>query len=84
MHHHAADTAWIVLAVGVVAYELGAPQGELMSEGVDRYLTRRPGRRRDLRPWVTRAVITTTAAHLLNLLPQRVDPFYRVAALFGR
>lgn len=76
MSRHTADTAWIVLAAGVVAYELGAPRGELMSEGVDRYLERRP--------WVTRAAVGITAAHLLNLIPTRVDPFYRVAALFGR
>lgn len=76
MKRHAADTAWVALAAGVVAYELSAPRGELLSEGVDRYL--------ESRPLLTRAVVAVTAAHLLNLLPQRVDPFYRVAALFGR
>lgn len=71
-----ADVAWIALAAGVVAYEIGAPRGELLSEGVDRYLA--------CRPWVTRAAVGITAAHLLNLIPRQVDPFHQVAALFGR
>ena len=34
----AADKAWVTLAVGILAYEIAAPRGELMSEGMDRYL----------------------------------------------
>jgi hypothetical protein len=75
MKLHSADVAWVVLAAGVVAYEFGAPRGELLYEGVDRYLHR---------PWVTRAAVGITAAHLLNLIPRQVDPFQQVAALFGR
>lgn len=70
------DTAWIALGAGVIAYDAACPKGELLSEGVDRYLLRRP--------WVTRLVIAVTAAHLLNLLPATVDPFYRLAILLGR
>lgn len=62
-----ADRAWLVLGAGVVGYDLSARDGELMSEAVDRYLLRRP--------WLTRAVIAVTAAHLANVIPARCDPF---------
>jgi len=65
------DRAWLFLSGGVVAYEVLALDGELMSEAVDRYL--------ETRPWLTRAVILTVAAHLLNLLPQRLDPLAQLA-----
>lgn len=74
MRYRPADVAWIALAAGIVAYEVAAPPGELLSEGVDRYLTRRP--------WVTRAVVGVVAAHLLNLIPNRVDPIHQAAILF--
>lgn len=66
-----ADCAWLVLGAGVVGYEIAAPSGELLSEGVDRYLTRRK--------WTTRVVVVGLAAHLLNLIPQRFDPLTRLA-----
>ncbi|QFG11457.1 hypothetical protein I5G87_gp33 [Mycobacterium phage Ekdilam] len=66
-----ADRAWLALGAGVVAYEVAAPRGELLSEGVDRYLTRRK--------WTTRVVVVGLAAHLLNLIPQRFDPLTRLA-----
>lgn len=49
---------------------------ELLSEAVDRYL--------DRRPWVTRLAVGYLAAHLLNLVPARVDPLYRLSLLLGR
>ncbi|MGH3956493.1 MAG: DUF7427 family protein [Mycobacterium sp.] len=66
-----ADRAWLALGAGIVAYELAAPRGELLSEGVDRYLARRP--------WLTRAVVVVLAAHLLNVLPEPVDPLHQIA-----
>lgn len=71
-----ADRAWLALGAAVVAYEAGAPRGELLSEGVDRYLVRRP--------WVTRVVVVGLAAHLLNAIPQRFDPLHRLAVSCGR
>jgi len=68
-----ANLAWLVLAIGVAAYDALAPEGQLMSEAVDRYL--------EARPCVTRAVVVTVAAHLLNLLPQKLDPLARLASL---
>lgn len=72
----AADKAWLAMAAGVLAYELAAPDGELLSDGVDRYL--------DRHPWLTRAVIAATALHLINATPARIDPFGLIGALRDR
>lgn len=66
MNLRSADKAWIALGAAVVTYEVLAD--DLLSYGCDRYL--------EARPWLTRAVIITTAAHLLNWLPGRIDPFH--------
>lgn len=71
-----ADRAWIGIAAAVVAYEAGAPRGELLSQGVDRYLLRRP--------WLTRAVVCYLGAHLLNVIPERVDPLTCLATALRR
>jgi hypothetical protein len=34
--------AWLVLAAGVIAYDLAAPKGHTMSEQVDRWLEKYP------------------------------------------
>ena len=67
------DCAWLALTVGVAGYEVLARENELLSEAVDRYL--------EARPCVTRAVIITVAAHLLNLLPTRLDPLAQLTLL---
>lgn len=72
----AADRAWVALAAGVIAYEVAAPRGELLSEGVDRYLLRRP--------WLTRLVIAGLAAHLLNFIPVQLDPLHQISTLIRR
>jgi hypothetical protein len=71
-----ADKAWLALAAGILAYELGAPEHELMSEGCDRYL--------EARPWLTRAVVAAVAGHLLNLTPRPVDPLHWLSVLKRR
>lgn len=72
----ASDRAWIVLATGIVAYEVAAKPEELMSEAVDRYL--------DSRPWFTRLAVAVVSAHLLNMIPPRFDPLHRLAATIGK
>ena len=64
----AADRAWVGLAGYVLAYNLLAPDGEMLSEGADRYQERRP--------WLTRAAITLVAVHLSNGVPAAVDPVH--------
>jgi len=67
----AADYAWLALGVGIVVYELAAPDGELLSAGWDRYLTHSPV--------LARVLPLVLCLHVVNLLPRRVDP---VAGLF--
>jgi hypothetical protein len=62
-----AERAWVALGVGVAAYEVLARDGELLSHQVDRWL--------ETHPVVTTAVVTFTAAHLLNILPPKADPW---------
>lgn len=70
-----AMVGWAGLMAGVLVYEIVAPPGQLLSEGVDRALLRYPN--------LTRAVVLMVALHLINLLPQHVDPLNRVASLRG-
>lgn len=65
------DVAWLTLAAAVVCYELLAPPGQLLSEACDRYRRRRP--------LLTRAVIVGVGAHLLRVIPPRLDPLHHVA-----
>lgn len=62
-----AGKAWIGLAAGVVAYDILCPEGEMLSEGVDRGL--------EANRTATIAAVGVTALHLLNVLPPSVDPF---------
>lgn len=70
------EHAWVALAILIAVYEIFAPEGELLSEAVDRFLVRHP--------WLTRGVVAVVALHLLNLLPTRVDPVHHVAKMFRR
>lgn len=64
--------AWGVLAAGVAVYDTLCPQGETLSEGVDRALEHDRGKVAAL------GMIALTAAHLANVLPQKVDPFHQL------
>jgi hypothetical protein len=61
-----AKQAWGVIAAGVLAYELACKEGELLSEGVDEWVT--------AKPILTRTVIAALALHLGNAVPPRFDP----------
>lgn len=60
------DLAWCALALGVVLYDVTAPEGETLSEACDRYLERRPT--------LTRIAVMVVARHLLNDVDPRFDP----------
>jgi hypothetical protein len=62
------DRGWVIVAAVVMAVEVTAGEGELLSEAVDRYLVSRP--------WLTRAVVAMLALHVANVLPQRLDPIH--------
>lgn len=63
-----AGRAWTALAMGIVAYEVACPDGQLMSQGCHRLL--------ETHPILTRAVIGITALHLAGTLPPKLDPFH--------
>lgn len=65
-----AKRGWAALAAGVLAYEVAAPQGELLSEGVDKALEH------DRYRYLALGAIGITAAHLANMIPERIDPFH--------
>lgn len=70
-----AAVAWSVLAAGVAAYDILCPPGETLSEGVDRALEMQRGKVFAL------GAIAITAAHLANVLPEKVDPFHKATQL---
>jgi hypothetical protein len=74
-----ATDAWKVLGLGVLAYELLCPEGELLSEGVDRALEHSKVAR-----YATLGAIAVTATHLANLLPNQIDPFHHAHKLVKR
>jgi hypothetical protein len=51
-------------------HDLACPDGEQLSEGVDRGLERHPS--------LVYGFIGVTAAHLMNLLPNQIDPYVLV------
>lgn len=63
---------WAGLAAHIAVIELLAPPGETLSEAVDGWMLRNRGRVL----WF--ALVGIVAAHLLNLLPERVDPIHRI------
>lgn len=63
--------AWAGLIAGVAAYDMLAPDTQMLSERVDRGLERHP--------LVTTLAIGATALHLLNVLPEKIDPIHQVA-----
>ena len=60
--------AWGAIGAGVAAYEMLCPQGETLSERLDPLLE---GRSR----YIVMGGIAVTAAHLMNLIPDRLDPY---------
>lgn len=59
--------AWLVIAAVVVAHEVTAREGELLSHGVDSAMESHRA--------ATVAVVALTALHLVNALPTWCDPY---------
>ncbi len=70
------DWAWLTIAAGIVAYEVKAPPGQLLSQAVSKY--------RRHHPIITDVAIVYIAAHLLRRWPPRIDPLHRLASRMGR
>lgn len=67
-----AEKAWGVLVAAIAVYEFIAPEDHLLSNAVDRWLEKHPV--------LTSYAVLSTALHLLNVMPQRVDPFMVIGA----
>ena len=71
----AAGIAWVGLIVSVAAYDYYAPDGQTLSEGVDRALQKHP--------LATTAAIGMTAMHLMNIFEhlniEHLDPIHQLA-----
>jgi len=68
-----ARNGWLAVGTLVTAYELACPNGELLSEGVDRALEKHP--------FLVTTAIGYTALHLLNMLPEQFDLFHHACDL---
>lgn len=62
--------AWLGLGAYVALYDVCAPKGETLSEGIDRMLEH------DKCKYIALGGIAITAAHLANVLPNRIDPLH--------
>lgn len=65
-----AKRGWLAVGALVGAYELAAPEGQLLSEGVDRALEKHP--------LLVTAAVGSVALHLLNAIPEQIDPISRI------
>jgi hypothetical protein len=63
-----ASWAWPALIGGVIVYNIAARDGEMLSEQADRAIRKHPV--------AVRAAAVLVAAHVANLLPQRVDAIH--------
>lgn len=68
-----AERGWLAVGAVVLGHELLCGHGETLSEGVDKALEKHPVA-------VTLAV-GTVALHLLNVLPEKLDPLHQAHRL---
>jgi hypothetical protein len=66
------NKAWIGLGVYLAVVEVAAPQGETLSEAMDDWLIKHPAKA------LCHLAVLVTAAHLLNLIPQRYDLIHQL------
>lgn len=60
------DWAWIGLALGVAAWDATCSRDEMLSDASVRYMS--------AHPVITSGVIVYLAAHLMGVVPHRIDP----------
>jgi hypothetical protein len=79
MAYLTASNGWKGLIAAIAVYEVVCAEDELLSHGVDRLLVKHP-------VW-PRMVVLAVALHLINWIPQRVDPvskLFHVTRRVGR
>lgn len=70
------DRAWVVLAGGVTAYDLIAPDDEQLTNAARRYFKSQP--------IATASMIVMTALHLVGGIPRWCDPITLTFAAYRR
>lgn len=63
-----ANRAWLILAAGVIGYDLWCKPGETLSEGADKWILKHP--------WLARLGLGVVAVHVANLVPAKADPIH--------
>ena len=79
MAYLTASNGWKALMAAIAVYEVACAEEELLSRGFDRLMVRHP-------VW-PRVVVLAFALHLINWIPQRVDPvskLFHVTRKVGR
>lgn len=71
-----AKRGWLAVGTVVGIHELACGSGQTLSEGVDKALERYPV--------PTALAIGVTSLHLLNLIPERIDPLHQVSEWLKR
>ena len=71
-----AKRGWMAVGAVVGLHELACGRGETLSEGVDKALEKYPV--------PVKLAIGVTALHLLNLLPESIDPIHQAAEWLKR
>lgn len=66
-----AKRGWLAVGAVVAAHELACDSGQTLSEGVDKALEKYP--------IPVKLAIGVTALHLLNLLPESIDPIHQAS-----
>lgn len=70
------DWAWIVLATGVVIWDVVCEPGEMLSEASARYAKNHP--------LIAYVVIGAVAAHLSGSSPRWADPIHGIGVILRR
>lgn len=70
------EKAWLGLGLGVLAYDVLSPKGETLSEGMDGMINKHPK--------LTYLAVGAVALHLLNIIPNQIDPLHQASRVFDR
>lgn len=65
------EKAWALGAIAVICYDVLAPDGETLSERYSQFV--------DDHPALAWGAVAITAGHLLDIIPEKIDPIHNLA-----
>lgn len=68
-----AKRSWLAIGAFVAVHELACPDGELLSQGVDKAIEKHPV--------LTTLAVGGVALHLINAIPEKYDPIHQLVNL---